>query len=456
MTPGIDRVGYSRILFSRGHAIHFLGKMSPSSKPSGARKRSQGLPRPLVLLCDHVLVSEDNLPPSVSRAFASLIISAGSKRDACSLSGVLDNGMRLTRDARRLVRDYYLRYHCGNIDELRNRVILALETGVIDANARTEGGWVLNRACGMGDARVVKEVIRNFRGSAPVVDMLSEALLNALYMDYTKLDHPVRFTSIVKDLLNAGADPRGYTDSNGTTVLHCAAGHPSRKVMDILLWYCQFTDDDAARKCPIDGNTPLHEARLPGVVAYLVDVLNADVEAQNFAGETPLSTMARCSTLTAMKTLMENCSPTVQAVALQNMVRRQGDQYGPMFTEIFQKMMEQLDPTEKKRILRPEGGVGRTLLHDVRSEGITKLLIHHGANPDAVDPETGWTPIMDVVARARDVSRNSYTTVEKIMRLLIEAGCKLDVCDRQGRTITRLAQDVCCNDAFLVVVNSLV
>jgi ankyrin repeat protein len=406
--------------------------MSPSSK----RKRSEGLPHPLMVLCDHVLVSEDDLPPSVNRAFASLILAAGSKRDACSLSGVLDKGMRLARDARRLA--FYKSYFFKNIDEARNRVILALETGAIDANAQSEGGWVLRNACRGGDARVVKEVIRNFRGPVPVVDMLSKALLETFYTDLD--DHPVRFTSIVEDLLNAGADPRrGFADCNGQTVLHCAAAHKSRRAMDILLRCCQFTHEDAARKSA-HGNTPLHEAHFPSVVDYLVDVLHADVEAQNDSGETPLSTMARCSTLTAMKTLMKKCSPTVQAVALQNMVRRQWDRYGPTFTDIFEKMMQQLDPTEKKRILRPGGGVGRTLLHDARSEYITKLLIHHGANPDAVDPQTGWTPIMDVVARARDVSRNSYTTVEKIMRLLIKAGCKLDVCDHQGRTVTALAQ----------------
>lgn len=388
-----------------------------------------------MVLCDHVLVSEDDLPPSVNRAFASLILAAGSKRDACSLSGVLDKGMRLARDARRLA---FYNFPFKNIDEARNRVILALETGAIDANARTEGGWVLEDACRTGDARVVKEVIRNFRGPAPVVDMLSKALLETFDTDID--DHPVRFKSIVEDLLNAGADPRrGYADRNGKTVLHRAAAHQSRRAMVILLQCCQFTHEDAARKSA-HGNTPLHEARFPGVVDYLVDVLHADVEAQNDAGETPLSTMARCSTLTAMKTLMKNCSPTVQAVALQNIVRRRWDRYGPTFTYIFEKMMQQLDPTEKIRILQPGGGVGRTLLHDARSEYITKLLIHHGANPDAVDPSTGWTPIMDVVARARDVSRSSYTTVEKIMRLLIEAGCTVDVCDHQGRTVTTLAQ----------------
>jgi hypothetical protein len=80
-------------------------------------------------------------------------------------------------------------------------------------------------------------------------------------------------------------------------------------------------------------------------------------------------------------------------------------------------MLQHLDDAAKRRILAPEGGMGRTPLHGVRSSKVAKYLIYAGAR----DPKTGMTPVLDVVCR-RGIDNMNQATVIKIFDVLAAGG----------------------------------
>ena len=100
--------------------------------------------------------------------------------------------------------------------------------------------------------------------------------------------------------------------------------------------------------------------------------------------------------------------------------------------------LQKRDADEKKRLLAPEGGMGRTLLHDVETPCVMELLVNSGADPNAKDPATGRTPIMDIVQRHNLPYGLLYSRA--MVDILVGAGADLTVRDANGLSVMDCAK----------------
>ena len=405
--------------------------MQPHPQKEGATLRSRGLPQALDVLIGHAAISND-VSTGSRRELYKMLIFAGSVGDGRVHSGFISMVIQDRLDAKELLdacTNAFARASPVLDDALMHKVATALETGAIDADSPGEGGVLMLGACVASNSEVIAEVVKNFQRPPP-----QDILVRALCYAISHQPHPNGV--IIDILLRAGVDAGGVGD-RGETPLHVAARLPPSSWctwwVNVLRQHWSATHA-TVRSDDVRG-TPLHEARSPGAVSCLVHQLKADTEARNSLGETPLLTMAKTSsaTSTTMISLMragacvdvrdnENASP------LHRITMRRWERISP-FLNVAREMLSRLDPAGRERLLAPKGGSGWTPLHEVRSPDVATFFLGSGADVNAIDPKTGYTPLASVVARHSVPMRErtmTMGTVLKIISVFVDAGARCD------------------------------
>jgi ankyrin repeat protein len=157
-----------------------------------------------------------------------------------------------------------------------------------------------------------------------------------------------------------------------------------------------------------NGQTPLHKARQPAIISYLVEI-GADVNAGDYAGRTPL----HCTrTIDGAKSLIAH-KADVNA--------RDNDGMTPLHTALSAKSVQLL--IDHKADVSALDNTGKTPLHYQKDSGAVEALMKNGADVDAADEE-GRTPLMTAVPD------NTYYA-----RILLGNGVNLNTMDSKGWTV---------------------
>jgi hypothetical protein len=328
--------------------------MPVKKKKFRARKRSSGLPLCLSILASHAMIFADDLPVRARRAMCKLVLVAGSKGDVCAYSGLVDRGredrnaaIALVSRARGMSRE--------SRDALEYRE--ALESGAVDADAAGEGGKLLLTAT---NAFIIENVLKNIKN--PREHVMKKALLIVIK---NHVDHHPHIVSIMKTIKKRH---RGFTgwgqyclENHGTTPLHIIAMTPRFRMYLLEESRIVFTEEDARSTGTLAcGSTPLHLARNPRFVRYLLNDLRADIEARDAEGNTPLMSMARHAPSSAILALLRGGANVDvhgnndQDVTPLHIIAQRAWKRTRSGIRVARTMLESLDAAARERILVPK------------------------------------------------------------------------------------------------------
>ena len=152
---------------------------------------------------------------------------------------------------------------------------------------------------------LVLEAIRllmNFHAEIDIQNVLGES---PLYFGITTVPANEQKPEIIHELLKLGANPN-YVNSNGVTLLHCAAYNLNLEIMRKLL-------ENGAEPNALDKikNSPLQCVFLATDEKYIVEAIKelvthgANINAQNKKGKTPLHRATKLDNYSITKVLLE-------------------------------------------------------------------------------------------------------------------------------------------------------
>lgn len=301
-----------------------------------------------------------------------------------------------------------------------SKVCLLLEQGV-DVNAIDKNGATpLHWASYNNHVDIIKILVdkganinaKDLRGLSPLV------------YAYLGVHGKERQVGLLKLLISLGADPDTVLGNSGFTPLFCAVNNNDIEFVSMLL---KKKVNVHAQDCC--GNTPLRYATLnstPSMIQLLVTVGNADVNAIDGLGQTPLFDACREGNYDNARTLIElGANVNFKGVSLYKY---------SIFTEA------PCTCAHKPESLIPNFSISDGASTDTADQGITplhiacfngheeivSLLIAHGANAHSVGIKYGTTPL-------HIAARQGYGP---IIEKLLNAGAKADSIIMRSQTST--------------------
>ncbi|RFU32189.1 hypothetical protein B7463_g4179, partial [Scytalidium lignicola] len=245
---------------------------------------------------------------------------------------------------------------------------------------------------------------------------------------------------LVKQLLNAGADvdKRGW---DGASPLHCAVCNGHTSVVRLLLEHGADMTTNGLRR---NIGTPLYDAASRGylgIVKLLLD-RGADIEIGVDQHETPLQVAIRNGHKSMVKALVDK-GANVKV------------KYWGRDTTLH------LAIKCKKKV-----------------KGIVQLLLKKGVDANERDDRgwtalhwatsLGWKGVVRLLIRKENVEKNCQASWDRrtplhlaaaesnptLVKLLVESGADVDICDRMGWTALHAATDKCCKQTVRILLRN--